>query len=192
MLRRAGDDPRYGFFAGYLKNQQATDELWQDGWLHTGDIMRLGPDGALHFMDRKKNVIRRSGENIAALEVEGVLNACAGVAQVAVVAIEDPLREEEVMAIVVPKPDLGEVELAQALFDQAAQRLAYFKVPGVILFRDSLPVTSTQKVRKADLGGLAANPMADPRAHDFRDRKQALHKASALATGASQARQTGG
>jgi acyl-CoA synthetase (AMP-forming)/AMP-acid ligase II len=173
-VRAAGPDPMRGLFSGYLNDPAATAAITAGGWLHTGDIMVQGRDGSLHFMDRKKNVIRRSGENIAALEVEGVLNAHSDVQQAAVVAADDPLRGEEVLAVVVPRPGADEPALARALLDHAAHRLAYYKVPGFIVFRDALPVTSTQKLRKADLGGLADNPMAGPRAHDLRNAKQAL------------------
>ncbi|MFN5717935.1 MAG: AMP-binding protein, partial [Bradyrhizobium sp.] len=81
LVRRAGADPRYGFFREYLKNPEATAEAWQGGWLHTGDIVSRDADGDLHFVDRKKNVIRRSGENIAAVEVESVLNRLPAIRQ---------------------------------------------------------------------------------------------------------------
>lgn len=176
-VRAAGADPMRGLFSGYLNDPAATAAVTAGGWLHTGDILRRAADGSLHFMDRKKNVIRRSGENIAALEVEGVLNAHPQVAQAAVVAADDPLRGEEVLAVVVPRPGADEPSLARALLAHAAERLAYYKTPGFVVFRDTLPVTSTQKLRKADLGGLAENPMADPRAHDLRTEKQALRQA---------------
>src|SRR5205807_2573437 len=70
VVRCAGPDPRRGFFAGYLKDPAATEEAWQSGWFHTGDVVRQTPDGMLVFVDRKKNIIRRAGENIAAAEVE--------------------------------------------------------------------------------------------------------------------------
>ncbi|HFB54371.1 MAG TPA: ATP-dependent acyl-CoA ligase, partial [Hellea balneolensis] len=66
LVRAAGDNPRFGFFNRYLKNPEATAEAWQGDWFHTGDIVRENPDGTFVFIDRKKNVIRRSGENIAA------------------------------------------------------------------------------------------------------------------------------
>lgn len=180
LVRARGDDPRSGLFSGYLNDPAATAAIWAGGWLHTGDIMFQGPDGTLHFADRKKNMIRRSGENISALEVEGVLNAHPMVAQAAVVAADDPIREEEVMAIIVPKPGADEAALAHDLLAHVAARLAYFKVPGFVVFRDALPVTSTQKVRKADLGELSRQPMEDARAHDLRIQKQALRKAAGL------------
>ncbi|MEO8653486.1 MAG: AMP-binding protein, partial [Ramlibacter sp.] len=67
LVRHAGVDPRDGFFAGYLKDKEATDEARSGGWFHTGDIVRRAGDGQLHFIDRRKNVIRRSGENISAV-----------------------------------------------------------------------------------------------------------------------------
>src|SRR5690625_4049409 len=94
LVRRVGPNPRRGFFSGYLKDEQATRQAWRDDWFHTGDIVRQDSDGMLYFVDRKKNIIRRSGENIAAAEVEAVLQAHENVAQVAVLPIEDELREE--------------------------------------------------------------------------------------------------
>ena len=101
LVRSAGPDPRRGFFSGYLKDEKATEEAWRDGWFHTGDAVRRGPDGALHFVDRLKNIIRRAGENIAALEVEAAMAGHPAIAQVAVIAVPDAVRDEEVMACVV-------------------------------------------------------------------------------------------
>jgi acyl-CoA synthetase (AMP-forming)/AMP-acid ligase II len=182
LVRAAGDDPMRGLFSGYLNDPVATAAITAGGWLHTGDIMVQSPDGSLHFMDRKKNVIRRSGENIAALEVEGVLNTHPLVAQAAVVAADDPIRGEEVLAVIVPRFAVDEAALADDLLAHAAERLAYYKVPGFVVFCDALPVTSTQKLRKADLGTLAKDPMTAPRAHDLRQQKQALRQTSNVET----------
>lgn len=179
-VRAAGHEPMRGLFSGYLNDPAATAAILAEGWLHTGDIMVQSPDGSLHFLDRKKNVIRRSGENIAALEVEGVLNTHPLVSRAAVVAADDPIRGEEVLAVIVPHPGADEPALAASLLAHAADRLAYYKVPGFVVFCDVLPVTSTQKLRKADLGALAKNPMIDPRAHDLRQQKQALRQRPAM------------
>ena len=101
LVRSTGPDPRRGFFSGYLKDEKATEEAWRDGWFHTGDAVRRGPDGALHFVDRLKNIIRRAGENIAALEVEAAMAGHPAIAQVAVIAVPDAVRDEEVMACIV-------------------------------------------------------------------------------------------
>ena len=177
LLRSCGASAREGFFSGYLHDAEATEKAWSGGWLHTGDVMRQDESGRLYFVDRKKNIIRRSGENIAAAEVETVLAAVPGVAQVAVIAALDPLRGEEVLAVVVPGE--GETEaLAEALFAAAAERLAYYKVPGLLLFVPSLPTTSTQKVQRERLRGLAEAPLSQPGCLDWRARKQGLRSAT--------------
>ena len=106
----------------------------------------------LCFVDRKKNIIRRSGENIAAAEVEAVLQADERVAQAAVIAVPDELRQEEVMACIVPAQGAGaDLDAAtEELQDLCLERLAYYKAPGYLLFLDTLPVTSTQKVREGE------------------------------------------
>lgn len=174
VVRASEDDPRRGLFSGYLDDPAATAEIWRGGWLHTGDIMRMDAEGSLFFVDRLKNIIRRSGENISALEVEGAIAGHPAVSQVAVVAVSDPMRDEEVLAAVVPKSPCDEAALARDILRHAAARLAYFKVPGFVAFLDALPTTSTQKIRKADLGALAGNPAGQPRCHDLRAQKQAL------------------
>lgn len=177
QLRARNTDPRLGFFSGYLKDPEATEAAWDGGWLHTGDVMRSDPDGSLHFVERRKNIIRRSGENIAAVEVEATILDVPGVSSVAVIPSPDPLREEEVMAVVVSAPGADHAALAEVIFSTCAERLAYFKVPGFVVFQESLPTTSTQKVRKPALRALAENPHSvGPDCVDFRDRKQALRK----------------
>jgi acyl-coenzyme A synthetase/AMP-(fatty) acid ligase len=167
------EGPRHGFFSGYLKNEAATAEAWRGGWFHTGDVVRQAPDGMLVFVDRKKNIIRRSGENIAAAEVEAVLQAHEAVAQVAVLAVPDEIREEEVMACVVPMPGVATgAGLAERLADFCRERLAYFKAPGWVLFVESLPTTGTQKVQKAQIFPRGEDPRGRAGAVDLRDRKK--------------------
>ncbi len=104
LVRREGTDPRRGFFSGYYKDALATHEAWAGGWFHTGDLVRVGPDGAFYFVDRSKNVVRRSGENIAAVEVESALGTHSDVAGSAVCPVGDEMRGEEVFAFVVLRP----------------------------------------------------------------------------------------
>ena len=73
LVRYSQDNPRHGFFSGYFKNEEATEEAWRGGWFHTGDTVRQDEGGMLYFIDRTKNIIRRSGENIAAAEIEATL-----------------------------------------------------------------------------------------------------------------------
>jgi acyl-CoA synthetase (AMP-forming)/AMP-acid ligase II len=170
LVRSAGPDPRRGFFSGYLKDEKATAEAWCDGWFHTGDAVRRGPDGALHFVDRLKNIIRRAGENIAALEVEAAMAGHPAIAQVAVIAVPDAVRDEEVMAcIVLTEKRLLSRETALSIQDWCLERLAYFKAPGHVAFLDSLPTTATNKVQKAKLADFAVKA-AD--SFDLRDRKK--------------------
>lgn len=170
LVRQKGADPRRGFFSGYLKDEPATAHAWRDGWFHTGDAVQRGPDGAMHFVDRLKNIIRRAGENIAALEVEAALAGHPAIAQVAVIARPDEVRDEEVMACVVLQPaSAASRETALSIQDWCLERLAYFKAPGHVAFLRELPVTSTNKVQKAKLADFALNP-AD--CFDLRDRKR--------------------
>jgi acyl-coenzyme A synthetase/AMP-(fatty) acid ligase len=170
LVRQKGADPRKGFFSGYYKDEAATEEAWRDGWFHTGDAVRRGPDGQLHFVDRRKNIIRRSGENIAALEVEAALAGHPAVQQVAVIAVPDPIRDEEVMACIVLTDKMhSKDETAISIQDWCLERLAYFKAPGYVAFLDELPVTSTNKVQKAKLADFPIDPA---RRFDLRDRKR--------------------
>ena len=173
LVRCKGDDPRRGFFAGYFKNEAATEEAWKGGWFHTGDTVRQDESGMLYFVDRKKNIIRRSGENIAAAEVEAVLQAHDDVAKVAVIAVKDELREEEVMACIVLMEGVESSQAeAERLFEHASRKLAYFKTPGWIVFLDDLPTTGTQKIQKTRIFGPDADPRERPDAHDFRNLKK--------------------
>jgi crotonobetaine/carnitine-CoA ligase len=174
LVRWGGPEgPRHAFFASYLKNAEATEEAWRGGWFHTGDVVTQAADGMLYFVDRKKNIIRRSGENIAAAEVEATLQAHDAIAQVAVLAVPDELREEEVMACVVPMPGVtADATLARALVAWCLDRLAYFKAPGWILFVPSLPTTGTQKVQKTQIFPRGEDARRRPDAIDVRALKK--------------------
>jgi acyl-CoA synthetase (AMP-forming)/AMP-acid ligase II len=170
LVRQKGPDPRRGFFSGYLKDEKATEHAWREGWFHTGDAVRRGADGALHFVDRLKNIIRRAGENIAALEVEAALAGHPAIGQVAVIAVPDTVRDEEVMACVVLGPGQRATrETAVAIQDWCLERLAYFKAPGHVVFVEALPTTATNKVQKAKLADFAFSA-AD--SFDLRERKK--------------------
>jgi crotonobetaine/carnitine-CoA ligase len=125
----------------------------------------------LHFVDRKKNIIRRSGENIAAAEVEATLQAHEAVKQVAVLAVADETREEEVLACVVLHDDREREAKADALFRHCYAELAYFKAPGWIFFTDTLPTTGTQKIQKHQIFPGGGDPRALPGMFDMRARK---------------------
>ena len=165
LVRRAGPDPREGFFSHYYKDPKATADAWTGGWFHTGDIVRRDAAGRVFFVDRKKNVIRRSGENIAAVEVESVLMTHPMVQAAGVAAVPDEIRGDEVFAcLTVSDPSL---ETARAIANWALTQMAYYKVPGHIAFVDVLPLTPTQKIQRAALKALAADLMQAGKAHDM-------------------------
>src|SRR5262245_25691587 len=173
LVRHTAEAPRRGFFSAYLKNEAATEEAWRGGWFHTGDVVRQDASGMLTFVDRKKNIIRRSGENIAAAEVEAVVQAHECVAQVGVLAVVDELPEQEVLACVVPMPGVAAgPALAEALFEHCNARLAYFKAPGWMLFLDRLPTTATQKVQKSQIFAPGEDPRTRTGNVDLRARKR--------------------
>ncbi len=158
LVRSSGPDPRAGFFSGYLKDEATTEESWAGGWFHTGDVVRADAQGLLYFVDRRKNVIRRSGENISALEVESVLNQHPAVKTSAVAATPDAVRGDEVLACIVSREPVSATEreaMARSLVDHALQRLAYYKAPGYVAFVESLPLTVSQKIQRGQLKDLA-------------------------------------
>jgi carnitine-CoA ligase len=136
-------------FSGYFRNEDATKECFHDGWFFTGDIGWFDEDGYLNFLDRSKDVIKRAGENIAAGEVERVLNEHPAVAESAVIGVFDPLRDEAVKAYVVLK--LGVMTSDEELTVWCTKYLAKFKVPSFIEYRDELPKTSIGKIMKYQL-----------------------------------------
>ncbi len=183
IVRKSADDPRRLFFSGYYKDEATTERDWRGGWFHTGDVAIRAPDGRFYFVDRDKNIIRRSGENIAALEIDTVLVKHPAVAQVAVIAAPDPVRGEEVMACVVSAAGIvrdpaRDEATARDLVEWCLARLAYYKAPGWILFLDELPVTATNKIKKADLKDLGGDPAQNPAAIDLRSMKKAPRPAA--------------
>jgi acyl-CoA synthetase (AMP-forming)/AMP-acid ligase II len=175
LVRRAGPDPRHGFFREYLKDPAATDEAWAGGWFHTGDVVRRDAEGFLYFVDRKKNVIRRSGENIAAVEVESVLLQHPHVAAAACAAAPDPVRGDEVFSCIVARTKPADAAARQALAADIVQhclaRLAYYKAPGYVAFLDALPVTATQKIQRGTLKQVVLDLLQDPAVVDTRAMK---------------------
>ena len=174
LVRRAGDRPRQGLFRGYLKDEAATEAAWAGGYFHTGDLVCLDADGLLHFVDRKKNVIRRSGENISAVEVEETLIEHPQVIAAGVTAVPDEVRGDEVFACVVIDGKAGQWPgAAQAIVRHCLRRLAYFKAPGYVARCDELPLTATGKIQRAALKNLATRRLAAGEYIDTRAMKAA-------------------
>ncbi|WP_419914048.1 AMP-binding protein [Hoeflea sp.] len=173
LVRRTGDDPRYGFFSEYYKDPKATADAWEGGWFHTGDIVMRDSEGDFFFVDRKKNVIRRSGENIAAVEVETVLMQHPEIRAVAAAAAPDALRGDEVLACIVTDGPRSE-ETARTIVAWALEHMAYYKVPGYVAFLDQLPLTPTQKIQRGELKKLVPALLDDPATVDTRAMKKRL------------------
>ncbi len=158
LVRSSGPDPRRYFFSGYLKDEEATQQAWGGDWFQTGDVVRRDHDGNYFFVDRKKNVIRRSGENISAVEVESVLNQHPAVKASAVAATPDPLRGDEVIACIVLREGAAtppNAQLATDIVEHALAQLAYYKAPGYVAFVEALPLTASQKIQRGQLRDLA-------------------------------------
>ena len=131
---------------GYFKNEVATAETLREGWLHSGDQAYMDEDGCFFFVDRKKDMIKRAGENVSASEVEETLKQHPAVFDAAVVAIPDPVRDQAIKAYVIVKD--GAAATADQLIGWCRERLSLFKVPEVVEFRDVFPRTSVGKIQK--------------------------------------------
>ncbi|MEB3323661.1 MAG: hypothetical protein VKI81_12635, partial [Synechococcaceae cyanobacterium] len=127
----------------------------------------------LYFVDRRKNVIRRSGENISALEVEAALSEDPAVAMVVVCPVPDEIRGDEVMACVIPAAGIdADAGTAEKLVLRALDGLAYYKVPGWVSFHEALPLTPSEKPRRAEIKALAVAALQDGTCHDLRRLKK--------------------
>ena len=131
---------------GYWRNEEQSRSSLRNGWLYTGDLGWLDDEGYLYFVDRKKDVIRRRGENISSQEVEDVIKRHTSVLDCAVIAVPSELGEDEVKAYVLPRDGI-ELEAEEIVY-WCADNLAYFKVPRYIELRADLPRTPSLRVRK--------------------------------------------
>jgi long-chain acyl-CoA synthetase len=134
---------------GYHGNPEATARAFSGGWFHTGDLGYLDADGFLFIVDRIKDLIIRGGYNVYPREVEEVLYAHPAVAEAAVIGVADPRLGEEVHAIVAVRA--GQAVTQAQLIDFVKQRVASYKYPRTVEFRDSLPKSATGKILKKEL-----------------------------------------
>lgn len=142
---------------GYYGMPQASLAAFRNLWFHTGDVLKQDADGFLYFVGRRKDMVRRRGENISAAEVEMVIEAHPDVLECAVIGVPSDMTEEEVMACVVLRPS-AHLD-APALSDYCAARMARFMVPRYVRFVPQLPKTPTDKVEKfkLQLSGVTAD-----------------------------------
>ncbi|HXG65497.1 MAG TPA: AMP-binding protein, partial [Blastocatellia bacterium] len=154
----------YTMMSGYYKMPEATLEAFRNLWFHTGDLGYLDEDGFLYFVGRKKEAIRRRGENISAFEVEAIVNRHPAVLESAAIPVPSELGEDDVKIVVVLREG-GQLS-PEELLRFCEERMAYFMVPRYVEFRDSLPRTPTQRVEKYKL-------QAEGNTDDTWDREQA-------------------
>jgi crotonobetaine/carnitine-CoA ligase len=132
---------------GYFNRPEATVAFVRNGWYHTGDVFRCDEDGFYFFLDRKKDYMRRGGENISSVEVEEVLMSHPDVLEVAVYGVPSDLSEDDVMAALIVNPGASR----EAIGDYAEANLPYYAVPRYYDFREDLPKTPTQRIMKVEL-----------------------------------------
>jgi acyl-CoA synthetase (AMP-forming)/AMP-acid ligase II len=135
--------------AGYWENPDASADALADGWFHTGDGGSIDDGGYLTISDRKKDVIITGGENVSSIEVEDVVFSHPAVAEAAVIGIPDEKWGEMVTALVVPAP--GKQVTAEEIVAHCRGKIAGFKVPKRVEFRDAIPRTATGKIQKFKL-----------------------------------------
>ncbi|RTL67205.1 MAG: ATP-dependent acyl-CoA ligase [Pseudonocardiaceae bacterium] len=151
-------------FQGYLGKPQETVDAWRNLWFHTGDLGDIGPDGWLHYRGRRKDVIRRRGENIPATVVEDLLGGHPDIAEVAAVSVPAHISEEEVFVFVVPRP--GATLTAADVEAHAHDVLPRYMVPSYLALVPDLPRTATNKIAKVDLADRARTALQTPDSPD--------------------------
>lgn len=134
---------------GYYRNPEASREAFSEGWFRTGDVARGDGEGYYYILGRMKDMVRRSGENISAREVEAVLRGMPEIQDAAIVAVPDPYREEEVKAYIQLLPGFDpSIVTPEKIISHCAAHLAAFKLPRYIEYRDAFPLTDSQRVQK--------------------------------------------
>lgn len=139
---------------GYFRDPEQTANTFQDGWFKTGDLVKRDSDGYYYFISRKRDIIRRRGENIAAAELDRVVGEHPAVAEAGTIAVPSELGEDEIFVVCALKP--GTTVTAEDIAEWCRARLAPQKVPRFVAFVDELPHTPTHKIAKAQLRGDAA------------------------------------
>ena len=138
--------PGVTLMKGYFKSPEATADTLRDGWLHSGDNAWMDEAGWFFFVDRKKDMLKRAGENVSASEVEETLKQHGAVFDAAVVGVPDPVRDQAIKAFVILKE--GAAATADDLVVWCRARLSAFKVPELVEFRPTFPRTSVGKIQK--------------------------------------------
>jgi len=148
---------------GYYRDEAKTAEAFREGWFHSGDLGYVDEGGRLYVVDRKKDMIKTGGENVASREVEEAIYGLDGVAEVAVFGISHPRWVEAVAAVVVPKE--GVTLTSEAVLEHSRSVLAHYKAPKYVVIAEALPKNPSGKILKRELrdahGGLAQDDRDD-------------------------------
>jgi crotonobetaine/carnitine-CoA ligase len=147
---------------GYFRDPEQTQQAFHKDWLKTGDLVKCDDEGYFYHLSRKKDIIRRRGENIAAAELEMVIAELPGIYQVAAIAVPSELGEDDILIAAVKKPGVTLSE--QEVVDWCRERLTAVKVPRFVSFLEELPLTPTHKILKS---ALRADTLVLARAIDF-------------------------
>ncbi len=157
----------YAMLLEYYKMPEKTVEAWRDCWFHTGDYLTRDEEGYYYFVDRKKDALRRRGENISSYEVEKIINEHPAIMESAAIAAKSELSEDEVMVCITLKP--GAALEPEALIDFCQEKMAYFMIPRYVRILPQLPKTHTLRVQKNVLRDQGVTP-------DTWDREKAGYK----------------
>jgi crotonobetaine/carnitine-CoA ligase len=134
-------------FKEYLGDPEQTAAAFRNGWFLTGDLVKRDADDYFFFIGRKKDIIRRRGENVSGAELDRVVSSHPHVLEAAAIGVPSELGEEEIMIVVVRKPDAPALQVAD-IAEWCRDHLAPLKVPRYVLFADSLPHTPSHRVAK--------------------------------------------
>jgi fatty-acyl-CoA synthase len=134
---------------GYFHDDERTEAAFEGGWFHSGDLATIDNQGYITVVDRKKDMIKTGGENVASREVEEALYHISAVSEVAVIGVPHPYWVEAVVAVVVVKPGQGVNE--SEVIGYASSKLASFKVPKRVVFAEALPKNPSGKLLKRQL-----------------------------------------
>ena len=147
--------PGVTILKSYYKNDEATKNAIKDGWLYTGDIVKIDSDGYYYFVDRANDLIRRSGENISAGEIESVIKLHEAIGDAAVVGISDSMYDEAIIGFVTLKTNQSVTE--EELKEYCSKKMSKSKIPEKIKILNDFPRTSTGKTQKNKLREMFSN-----------------------------------
>jgi crotonobetaine/carnitine-CoA ligase len=153
VVRARQEDTLY---TGYWADADATAEAMRNGWHHTGDVARFDEDGYLTFVDRKKDALRRRGENVSSVQLEAALVAHVKIAEAAIVAVPSEMTEDDIKACLVLAS--GESTSPEELFAFFRERLPFFAIPRYVEIVEGLPKTATMRVQKHLLRAAGVTP----------------------------------